>query len=387
MLKVCLFAMVLLATAVVCPAQVTFTEYPIPTGGSNTYGITGGPDGNVWFTEVNANKIGRITTAGMITEFLVPTGSAQPAGITTGPDGNLWFTEANGNKIGTITPTGAITEFPIPTGGSVPSQITAGPDGNLWFAENGVGNIGRITTTGIITEFPIPTVHGGAVAITKGPDGNLWFAEYFDDKIGRITTAGAVTAYPLPTSGTSINGITTGPDGNLWFAEYGTDKIGRITTTGIITEYSVPSGGGPVEITAGPDGNLWFTVQVGKIVKITITPLYSLCLLYDSTKAVKSGSTIPIKLQLCDSNGHDSSSPSITAHAISITQTSNSISGPVQDSGNANPDNDFRFDATLGSTGGYIFNLSTKGLVTGTYNLNFTVTGDTFVYAAPFQVK
>jgi len=115
---------------------------------------------------------------------------------------------------------------------------------------------------------------------------------------------------------------------------------------------------------------------------------YNVCLLYDPTKAAKSGSTIPIKLQLCDgSGGQDLSSSSITAHAVSITQVSSLISGAVQDSGNANPDNDFRFDSSLGNTGGYIFNLSTSGLTTGTYNLNFTVTGDLFVYSAPFQVK
>jgi Concanavalin A-like lectin/glucanases superfamily len=116
-------------------------------------------------------------------------------------------------------------------------------------------------------------------------------------------------------------------------------------------------------------------------------PQYNVCLLYDPAKAVKSGSTIPVKLQLCDDSGHDLSSSSITAHGVSITQSSILISGTVQDGGNANPDFDFRFDSTLGTTGGYIFNLSTKGLPTGTYNLNFTVTGDLFMYAAPFQVK
>jgi hypothetical protein len=73
--------------------------------------------------------------------------------------------------------------------------------------------------------------------------------------------------------------------------------------------------------------------------------------------------------------------------ATSITKISSVISSEVQDSGNANPDSNFRYDSTLGATGGYIFNLSTKGLATGTYNLNFTVTGDPFVYATPFQVK
>ena len=120
---------------------------------------------------------------------------------------------------------------------------------------------------------------------------------------------------------------------------------------------------------------------------VTITTRYNVCLLYDPTKAVKSGATYPIKLQLCDSSGNNLSSSNITVHAVSLTQTSSSISGPVESPGNANPDNDFRFDATLGPTGGYILNLKTTGLATGSYTLNFSVTGDSNVYAAPFQVK
>jgi hypothetical protein len=123
------------------------------------------------------------------------------------------------------------------------------------------------------------------------------------------------------------------------------------------------------------------------VAKIASGPRYSVCLLYDPAKAVHSGATIPIKLQLCDSSGNDLSSSSITVHAISVTQISTSTSGAVENAGNSNPDNDFRFDATLGSTGGYIFNLKTTGLSTGTYKVNFMVTGDSFVYAANFQVK
>ena len=61
------------------------------------------PDGNLWFTEFIANKIGRITPTGTITEFNVPTSSSDPIGITAGPDGNLWFTERSGNKLGRVT--------------------------------------------------------------------------------------------------------------------------------------------------------------------------------------------------------------------------------------------------------------------------------------------
>jgi hypothetical protein len=41
----------------------TVTEYPLSTPNSTPAGITGGPDGAVWFTEFSADKIGRIALA------------------------------------------------------------------------------------------------------------------------------------------------------------------------------------------------------------------------------------------------------------------------------------------------------------------------------------
>jgi hypothetical protein len=120
---------------------------------------------------------------------------------------------------------------------------------------------------------------------------------------------------------------------------------------------------------------------------LIVQPSYQVCLLYDPAKAVKRGATIPIKLQLCDGNGNDLSASGITVRATGVTLSSSSISGQVEDSGNSNPDNDFRFDSTLGGTGGYIFNLSTKGLARGTYNLAFKAGTDPTAYSVPFEVK
>src|SRR5215472_10640264 len=108
---------------------------------------------------MGGDRIGRVSTDGVISEFAVGTRFSEPVGITAGPDGNLWFTESLGNKIGRITPAGNIMEFPLPrgcpsfTGSCLPSGIVAGPDGNLWFTENEGRRIGRITVTGFITEF------------------------------------------------------------------------------------------------------------------------------------------------------------------------------------------------------------------------------------------
>ncbi len=106
--------------------------------------------GSVWLTLHQAPPAGvtlhQAAPAGVITEFPLSTPQSQPFGITAGPDGNLWFAEADSNKIGRISPSGSITEFPIPTPQSGPLGITAGPNGNLWFTEYFGNKIGRITT-------------------------------------------------------------------------------------------------------------------------------------------------------------------------------------------------------------------------------------------------
>ena len=209
----------------------TITEFAIPTTNSGPGGITAGPDGNLWFTEHNSNKIGRISPSGTATEFAPPTANSDPWGITAGPDGNLWFTEIDGDRIGRITPGGTITEFAIPTAISDPEGITAGPGGNLWFTERAGNKIGRITPSGKITEFPL-AASSQPYGIAAGPDGNLWFTEQGANKIGRIAPSGTITEFPLPTANSDPWGITTGPGGNLWFTEQGANKIGRIAPSG-----------------------------------------------------------------------------------------------------------------------------------------------------------
>ena len=130
-------------------AQPTIVEYPVPTSGSSPQDITPGRDGNLWFVETAANKIGRITTAGSITEYSIPTASSGPIAITQGSDGNLWFIEGSAANIGRITTGGTITEYShpnlFPLGG-----ITLGPDGNVWFSY-GIG-VGKITPVGAAIE-------------------------------------------------------------------------------------------------------------------------------------------------------------------------------------------------------------------------------------------
>ena len=269
------------------PSYVPITEFTSGiTNPAAPVGIAAGPDGNLWFTELSGNRIGRITPSGAVTEFSngITAGSA-PDGIVAGPDGNLWFTEfasPAGDRIGRITLAGTVTEFSAGiTSGSQPGSITVGPDGNLWFTENFGNRIGRITPSGMVTEFSSGISIGSQPAdIVAGPDGNLWFTEDKGSRIGRITPSGVVTEFSAGiTSGSFLAGIAAGPDGNLWFAE-NAGRIGRISTNGLVTEFPVPAGAAPFSIAAESDGNLWFTevarARIGQITRAGVVTEFPL---------------------------------------------------------------------------------------------------------------
>jgi Tol biopolymer transport system component len=114
---------------------------------------------------------------------------------------------------------------------------------------------------------------------------------------------------------------------------------------------------------------------------------YAICALYDQTKAHKLGSTIPIRLQLCDAAGVNVSSSTTSLHIVGLTRTSDAATGDFADSGSANADGDFRYDETVGDTGGYVLNLATTGLSVGTWALTFTVAGDPTLHAVQVRVR
>ena len=114
----------------------------------------------------------------------------------------------------------------------------------------------------------------------------------------------------------------------------------------------------------------------------TLSIGFNICVEFDQSKAKQSGSTVPIKLQLCSASGVNQSSASILVHATYVVRVTTNTPAPVEDAGNANPDDNFRFDGGM-----YIFNLKTTGYSTGTYLLGFTVAGDPTSHTVQFAIK
>lgn len=75
----------------------------------------------------------------------MPTQGASLRGVTAGAEGDLWFTENAANKIGRMRPDGSMLgEYDIPTFGSGARAIVAAPDGRLYFSQYDIGRIGEL---------------------------------------------------------------------------------------------------------------------------------------------------------------------------------------------------------------------------------------------------
>lgn len=154
--------------------------------------IVEGADGHLWFIESSTgqSRIGRSSTNGVVDEFFAGMSAGTQLGdITAGPDGALWFTEVDGRRIGRITTAGIISERPATATGT-PDDIIAGPDGNLWFTVHAANGswLARMTPSGDVREFKAGVTTGSDFRdIATGPDGTIWLSVANGRRIVRVT--------------------------------------------------------------------------------------------------------------------------------------------------------------------------------------------------------
>ncbi len=238
-------------------AQGEVVEYPLDDGVQDVIGgITVGADGNLWFANTGAGRIGRSTPSGEIAERALGGRSPRPTGIVRAADGALWLTEPTADRIVRVDRSGKITRLALPPG-SRPTAIAASPDGTLWVSEAGVGRIARVAA-GRVFQISVPRRHWtpGALAVTS--DGSVWFGDREKPRIGRIDPGGGIGVFRIPGSG-SIGPLAAGPGGGVWYARGW--KIGWISSQGDphLPGCVTPGCNLPVKALAvGPDGVPWF---------------------------------------------------------------------------------------------------------------------------------
>jgi len=160
--------------------------YDLLTPKSNPYGIVVDQKDQVWWTQMIADKIGKLDPKTQeITEYPVPK-LAAPRRITVDSKGNIWFTEWRRSKVARMHPdTGEITEFDMPQANSDPYDLMVDIEDKVWvtgFQSNTIVHLDP--STGNIMEYPIPTPKTEVRKMWADPKQGVWFAGSHSDTIG-----------------------------------------------------------------------------------------------------------------------------------------------------------------------------------------------------------
>jgi virginiamycin B lyase len=129
------------------PRSLKFqTSLAVPTLSATPWGILLAPDNHVWFTERNGNKIAEVDGT-KIREFRIAQPASYPEALTPA-DGDLWFTESQAQDIGRIDPrTGKFGQIMTLPSGDIPNGIATGANKDVFFTidnYNGTSQIGEV---------------------------------------------------------------------------------------------------------------------------------------------------------------------------------------------------------------------------------------------------
>ena len=239
----------------------------------------------VFYTEGNADAIGllRVSAEGTrLAETRFPCDCIAPEGIVLDGDGQVWFTEIFNNRIGRLrvdltrpfdAPAVDVEHYNIPsaievftpglpicraadgcTGASMNPVITSEPlsmqidrAGRVWFTEAEAQKLAYVDpalaedgTSKGITEFtpPVNDFHRLSSPSDIGIDreGSLYFADEYGDIVGRVTADGPQEFWRPPARQSLPEVPFTDTRGDLWFIEVGAAQLTRISgvTAGVL---------------------------------------------------------------------------------------------------------------------------------------------------------
>lgn len=142
-----------------------------------------------------------------------------PYGIDIAPDGGVWFSQVNAHRIGRLDPDSGevkIVETPFPG----PRRLRFDSQGNLWIPGFSAGLLARYRpATREFKMFPLPT--GGmdtpyALNVDRRTD-TIWICGTASDTLMSFDPRGErFTIYPLPTRVTYTREIDFDRDGGVW---------------------------------------------------------------------------------------------------------------------------------------------------------------------------
>jgi len=326
-------------------------------------GVWGDRQGNLLIADSANNRIRSVS--GLVAVVSITVG---PATATVSPGATQQFTASITKAMNT-----AVTWSLSGTGCPGSSCGTITPQG-LYTAPSAVNGPLKVTVTATSVADDTKSATATVTVLAKQATSVAVASSANPSVLGQAVT---LTATVSPSSGSGVpTGTVTFLDGTTTL---GTDSLNS-SGSATFTASSFAVAAHSITATYSGDGNFF-----GSNGGLTENVSYAICPLYDQTRSVNSGAPFPIKIYLCDASANDVSSAAVVLHATQVIGSG--YTGAPTSPGNANAGSDFRFDGTLGPAGGYIFNLNTTGLASGTYSLQFGAGSDPVPHAVSFGVR
>src|ERR1700722_5443443 len=261
-------AAALAASPAVGTLNVQIKEYEVPTPKSRPHDPALAPDGSLWYTGQEANKLGHLDPkTGEFKEYPLKTPNSGPHGLVADKDGNIWFTAISGGYVGKLNPkTGEIAEYRAENGVEIdPHTPVFDHTGILWFTNEETNYIGRLDPkTGKMTLTKLPTAHSVPYGIVILQNGTPFFCEFGANKLGSIDpNTMRIREYPLPATGARPRRIALSPDGTIYYTDFARGYLGHFDPSkeSLLKEWPSPGGSEsePYGIAITSDGEVWYS--------------------------------------------------------------------------------------------------------------------------------
>jgi virginiamycin B lyase len=173
------------------PETGKFTQFD--KEGGYIYDVKPDQNGDVWFTNIFANKIGKVDGKTLkVSRWSPPTEDSAPRRMEIGSDGMIYSGEFRGGKMLQFNPkTQSFKEFPLPGPDPSPYALGFDADGYLWYDSHNMDLIGRFDPrTGKVIEYPFPHSELAMREFFRDAQGRMWYGSAPNNKVGYFYLAG-----------------------------------------------------------------------------------------------------------------------------------------------------------------------------------------------------
>ena len=195
-------------------------------------------DNNIWVAVVDRDMLLVYNQDSKeFEQFLkLPTSESGPSALLLDDNGDMWFAESLAGKIGVVdSKTFEITEFAPDIPLDEPFALLFDKSGSLWISEHigpGISKFDPVLETFDHVEAPNPESLPFGMVIDKYD--NIWFGQHVTDELAVYDPYNdQLIEVSIPTPESFTQFVTSDNDGNVWFVEQRGQKLGVVSISSV----------------------------------------------------------------------------------------------------------------------------------------------------------